>query len=420
MLKRSDCRKEASLQYLRVKSPATTKRHQPRIPSAVPVRAAQKKTPMANTRRKAWEQIEDINIELAPLRNPILVAFWEQVSTRHAKVNVDYVDSELRGLIHDRAANARDMCALLKSYGEARQKIIQDASDAANLGAAVGSRVANDPRKGELGGAVLFGLIGNAVADAKLKELSDVYQPKYLASLAAESQINARQAELSKTLSRRYGVPFHQRSVTRNSIRALELNSSGKGRAEKGEFAKAIADFSEALRLYDPRDSKLIAQAYCNRGKCWIYTANYDKAISDFDEAITLDPSTAALAYSDRGQAWAAKGDGDKAIASFNEAIRLDPTNAIPYLNRGTVWGKMGGHDDEAIANFTEAIRLKLDFAEAYVSRGSGLRIKERIGQGHFGLQRSDSAEPKLRPSLRWPCWGVCKEGQLRPRDCRL
>ena len=306
--------------------------------------------------KKAWEQIEDINIELAPLRGRDLVAFWEGVSTRHAKVSIDYVDSELRSLIQERIATARDMSALLMSYGEARQKIIQGVSDATDLGATIG-KLADDPQKGEVGGAVLFGLIGNAVADSKLKELNDVYRPKYVSLLKRESQAKERHAELSKTLSRRYGVPFHQRSESRNSIKAVELYNSGCGWAGKREFTKAIADFNEAIRLYAPDDSKLIAQAYGNRGQCWSCAGNYDKAISDFDEAIKLDPKD-AVAYSNRGLAWVAKGDDEKAVASFNEAIRLNPNNAIPYAARGFVHQR-NGRQTEAEADFAAAKRLR-------------------------------------------------------------
>jgi tetratricopeptide (TPR) repeat protein len=60
----------------------------------------------------------------------------------------------------------------------------------------------------------------------------------------------------------------------------------------------------------------------------------FDKALSEYDEAIRLDPKN-GMAYSGRGAASTEKGEFDKAIASFDEAIRLDPQIAnMPFYKR--------------------------------------------------------------------------------------
>ena len=64
-----------------------------------------------------------------------------------------------------------------------------------------------------------------------------------------------------------------------------------------------------------------------------------DRAIADYTEAIRLDPKN-ANAYSNRGYAYSDKGDTDRAIADFTEAIRLDPKFAIAYNNRGLAYGE--------------------------------------------------------------------------------
>ena len=53
----------------------------------------------------------------------------------------------------------------------------------------------------------------------------------------------------------------------------------------------------------------------------------YDKAIADYTEATRLAPNEAHTYYG-RGFARLNKKEYDKAIADFNEAIRLDPKNA--------------------------------------------------------------------------------------------
>ena len=60
----------------------------------------------------------------------------------------------------------------------------------------------------------------------------------------------------------------------------------------------------------------------------------FDKALSEYDEAIRLDPKN-GMAYCGRGAASTGKGEFDKAIASFDEAIRLDPQIAnMPFYKR--------------------------------------------------------------------------------------
>ena len=68
--------------------------------------------------------------------------------------------------------------------------------------------------------------------------------------------------------------------------------------------------------------------AYDNRGLIWQEKGDLDKAIADYTEAIRLDPKY-AMAYDSRGRRLGTKGDLDKAIADFNEAIRLDPNDAV-------------------------------------------------------------------------------------------
>ena len=60
----------------------------------------------------------------------------------------------------------------------------------------------------------------------------------------------------------------------------------------------------------------------------------YDKAIADFSEAIRLDPKS-ATAYDRRAGAYEAKGNYDQAIADFTEAIRFDPRSAAGIYRPG-------------------------------------------------------------------------------------
>jgi tetratricopeptide (TPR) repeat protein len=139
--------------------------------------------------------------------------------------------------------------------------------------------------------------------------------------------------------------------------RAIEYRS-------KGDDLRALADYSEAIRLY-PNDGDY----YHNRGNIWLGRKDYVLAIADFGEAIRLAPNDAS-AYYNRGSAFAHRGENGHALADFNEAIRLAPNDAGAFNNRGLVWGRQGDNE-RAIADFSEAIRLAPDqAAAAYYNRG--------------------------------------------------
>ena len=80
---------------------------------------------------------------------------------------------------------------------------------------------------------------------------------------------------------------------------------------------------------------------------------DYEKAIADLTEAIRLDSNYAA-AYHNRGCTYECKKEYDNAIASYSGAIWFDRTSASTYSNRGAVYDKKGEYD-KAMADFSEA-----------------------------------------------------------------
>lgn len=143
----------------------------------------------------------------------------------------------------------------------------------------------------------------------------------------------------------------------------LALLNKGAAFAEKGQYERAIAYFSEAIER-NPR----YAEAYNDRGAAYYDKGQYDKAISDFTKAIELNPKH-AMPYYNRGNAYDEKGQYDKAISDYNKAIEIKPRYAKAYTNRGTVYVKISQHD-KAISDFNKAIELNPKLAEAYSNRG--------------------------------------------------
>jgi tetratricopeptide (TPR) repeat protein len=91
------------------------------------------------------------------------------------------------------------------------------------------------------------------------------------------------------------------------------------------------------------------ATSFVESGKTYFRMGEYDKAIADFTQAISINPNTTDV-YILRGFAYDEKQDYDKAIADYTQAIRLDPKYATAYGNRGNVYSNKGDYD-KAIAD---------------------------------------------------------------------
>ena len=70
-----------------------------------------------------------------------------------------------------------------------------------------------------------------------------------------------------------------------------------------------------------------VAAAYGNRGVAHQRKGDLARAMADFNEAIRLD-SRKAFLFQNRSLAFYAKRDTDRAIAGCSEAVRLDPNLA--------------------------------------------------------------------------------------------
>jgi tetratricopeptide (TPR) repeat protein len=148
-----------------------------------------------------------------------------------------------------------------------------------------------------------------------------------------------------------------------SSIGTTITKGAAVSETKEAAYDRAIADITEAIRL-DPGN----ARAYQERAGAYHQKGDYDRAIADFTKAIQLDSEYHA-AYNNRGLAYSHKGEYDNAIADLNHAIRLDPDRATVYRNRGGVYRGKGDYD-KAIADLDHAIRLDPAYAIAYNERG--------------------------------------------------
>jgi len=174
-----------------------------------------------------------------------------------------------------------------------------------------------------------------AEANRKLEQQEQAEQQR-LTALKAEQERETRAAAEAEAMRKAYFDAIREGNVAYSA----------------GGFDKAIANFSEAIRLR-PDD----APAFNSRGSAYESKGDDDRAIVDYNEAIRLNPNY-AFAFNNRGLAYAHKGNQFRAIADYNEAIRLNPNYALAFCNRGLARQKINNvsdNDDKARARQLDA-----------------------------------------------------------------
>jgi len=106
------------------------------------------------------------------------------------------------------------------------------------------------------------------------------------------------------------------------------------------------------------------ASFYANRGQERYASGKLEKAISDFDRVLVLEPRNSAILNA-RGLTWLALKDYGMAIRDFNQAIKLSPKLATAYAHRGLARLRQG-HEAKASGDFAQCIELD-ESLRAYV-----------------------------------------------------
>jgi tetratricopeptide (TPR) repeat protein len=102
-------------------------------------------------------------------------------------------------------------------------------------------------------------------------------------------------------------------------VLAAAFNYRGFSYHGKGEFARAIQDYSHAIKLMPD-----YADAYSNRGADYNNLGRFDLAIRDLSEAIKLEPRE-SVNFKNRSFSYAKRGDYDRALADLEHAVKLNP-----------------------------------------------------------------------------------------------
>lgn len=148
------------------------------------------------------------------------------------------------------------------------------------------------------------------------------------------------------------GIAACTLAIQQNPKDARSYDFRGKEYYLKNNLEKAIADFSEAIRI-----DSTFSDPFNNRGLAYVDQKKYDRAMEDYNEAIRLAPTDGA-AYSNRGVLHYYLRNNEKALADYNEAIRLKPNFSDAIYSRGLVYLALKNERNRAIADFRTASQL--------------------------------------------------------------
>jgi tetratricopeptide (TPR) repeat protein len=149
------------------------------------------------------------------------------------------------------------------------------------------------------------------------------------------------------------------RMIASNSLRGDDLAQAYLWRGithsrNTGDWDRAIADFSEAIRL-GTKD----AGAYAGRAGAYIRKGEIDRALTDLNQALALDPKHPGVrnvfAYY-----YLKKGDHGRALTEVNESIRLAPRYLYAVSTRGDIY-EAKGEFNNALVDFRNALGLDPD-----------------------------------------------------------
>jgi tetratricopeptide (TPR) repeat protein len=133
----------------------------------------------------------------------------------------------------------------------------------------------------------------------------------------------------------------------------------------KGDLAKAKSDYDQSIAI-----NPSFAPSYGQRAKIFYHDQDYDRALSDFDQAIRLKSAGPFSAgwFNNRAELFVATGDYDRAVADYGKSIQLDPTSWYAYVNRALVYD-FQGKDRLAALHCQDAIKLAPRAAGPYYCR---------------------------------------------------
>ncbi len=231
-----------------------------------------------------------------------------------------------------------------------------------------------------------------APAPASQQSVADLYRACVDGPWPTREDAQARNAACSQALQTRQLKPAEI---------ALARLTRGVARTALGDKVLASEDYTDALKHYDGAidPSKPDALDLYRRAAALGALGQTDKALSDYSEAIRIDPQS-PLAFLGRGVLLATRKRAyDRAVEDFTKVLAIEPDNVDALIARGNAYSQLGDNG-RALADLDRAISLAPKNAQAYLIRGLA---HNRRNETKLALDDYDTAlklEPKFAAAL--------------------
>lgn len=160
--------------------------------------------------------------------------------------------------------------------------------------------------------------------------------------------------------------------------------------SDNEDIDKLVLTLGERI-MAEPNNIKL----YLARGDAWFKLHEFDKAVADYDRALTIDKD-ASQAWFGRGMAYGRMGQIDKGIADLGEYIKRHPDSSLAYTKRGVryLWK---GDRENAERDLRKAIELNPKNAEAHDDLGVVHAQRGELQQAIKHFSQTVSIDPSYQ-----------------------
>ena len=178
------------------------------------------------------------------------------------------------------------------------------------------------------------------------------------------------------------------------------LDERGNAYRGRGNYDLAIADYNDAIRLYPSG-----AAIYFDRGQAHALKRDSGLAITDFNQALQMQPNVEAYLYARCMIRAAAAIELDKALADCNHALQINPGSAADIDARGFVHFKRGEFA-QAINDTSQAVAARSEAGQRVLcARPGGVAQQpDRRGPGRYPRR----ARVSIRKSATTTPNGMC------------